>query len=199
MLKMTDKDLLSILVGEEVAERLSKHSLASLFGFINELNGKNQVRDVQSSYMHPMLAASKELLSRAMIEQIQRGIELLNPKVVKDFVRLKMSHLEHEEFCCLWTNAQRQLLCHEVISIGTINSTSVYPREIVKRAMIHNAHGVIFVHNHPSGFCEPSQADKTLTQQLRTALSLVDVTVNDHIIVAGAQTFSFAENGLILF
>jgi len=105
--------------------------------------------------------------------------------------------LEREEFHACWLDAQNRLLAIEMLFIGTIHQTSVYPREVVKSALRHNAAAVIVAHNHPSGVAEPSAADLTLTKALRDALALVDVKLLDHIIVAGAHTMSFAEKGLL--
>ena len=98
----------------------------------------------------------------------------------------------------LWLDSQNRLITQEILFNGTLQQSSVYPREVVKKALFHNAAAVILAHNHPSGLAEPSQADKQLTQILKETLALIDVKVLDHFIVAGTQTpLSFAENGLI--
>jgi DNA repair protein RadC len=97
----------------------------------------------------------------------------------------------------LFLDAQNRVLAKEELFRGTLTQTSVYPREVVKRALAHNAAGVILAHNHPSGVAEPSQADRHLTDQLKSALSLVDVRVLDHFVVAGSSGFSFAERGYL--
>jgi DNA repair protein RadC len=116
---------------------------------------------------------------------------------VRDYLRLAIADREHEVFVCLWLDAQHRVLRFEELFRGTLTQTSVYPREIVKAGLRANAAAVIFAHNHPSGAAQPSQADELLTRNLKDALSLVDVKVLDHFIVAGHQTLSFAERGLL--
>jgi len=125
----------------------------------------------------------------------QPGQVLNSPREVKDYLRLMLADTPHEVFTCLFLDAQNRVLATETIFRGTLTQTSVYPREVVKRALAHNAAGVILAHNHPSGVSEPSQADRWLTDQLKAALAMVDVKVLDHFIVAGKNTLSFAEHG----
>lgn len=125
------------------------------------------------------------------------GVSLSSPAAVRDYLRLKLAALEHEVFVVLLLDAQNRLICAEDLFRGTLTQTSVYPREVVKLSLQHNAAAVIFAHNHPSGVAEPSRADEVLTLNLKQALSLVDVRVQDHFIVAGAGTVSFAERGLL--
>lgn len=127
----------------------------------------------------------------------QRKGALNSPSAVREYLRLLLSPLEHEVFFCLFLDAQNRMIEAEELFRGTLTQTSVYPREVVKRALFHNCGAVIFAHNHPSGIAEPSHADETLTQALKQALALVDVRVLDHFIVAGSSVLSFAERGLI--
>lgn len=123
---------------------------------------------------------------------------LASPQAVRDFLRLRMSQLEHEVFIALWLDAQNRLIEIEELFKGTLTQTSVYPREVVKSALAHNAGAVILAHNHPSGVIEPSRADEVLTVSLKQSLSLIDVKVLDHFIVGGAkEPLSFAERGLL--
>ena len=123
---------------------------------------------------------------------------LASPQAVRDFLRLRMAQLEHEVFIALWLDAQNRLIEVEELFRGTLTQTSVYPREVVKSALAHNAGAVILAHNHPSGVIEPSRADKVLTASLKQSLALVDVKVLDHFIVGGAkEPLSFAERGLL--
>ena len=122
---------------------------------------------------------------------------LSSPAKVRDFLSLTIGHLEHEVFVALFLDAQNRLLISEELFRGTLTQTSVYPREVVKRALRINAAAVIFAHNHPSGVAEPSRADEMLTTSLKQALALIDVRVLDHPVVAGRTTMSFAERGLI--
>jgi len=116
---------------------------------------------------------------------------------VRDYLRLAIAEREHEVFVCLWLDAQHRLISCEELFRGSLTQTSVYPREIVKAGLKANAAAVIFAHNHPSGVAQPSQADELLTRNLKEALALVEVKVLDHFIVAGSQTLSFAERGLL--
>jgi len=122
---------------------------------------------------------------------------LTSPAAVRDYLRLLLAPLQHEVFVCLFLDAQHRVIGTEELFKGTLTQTSVYPREVVKAALRYNSAAVIFAHNHPSGIAEPSHADEILTRSLKQALSLVDVQVLDHFIVAGTRTLSFAERGLI--
>lgn len=121
-----------------------------------------------------------------------------SPGVVRDWLRLKLASKAHEVFMALWLDAQNRLIKAEELFSGSLTQTSVYPREVVKTALTHNAAAVILAHNHPSGVAEPSRADELLTRSLKEALAMVDVKVLDHFIVAGnAPPLSFAERGLL--
>ncbi len=141
------------------------------------------------------LQAVLEMSRRALGEDMKRGDALNSPRAVRDYLRLLLGGRGHEVFMALFLDAQNRVLGAEELFRGTLTQTSVYPREIVIRALHHNAAGVILAHNHPSGVAEPSQADRWLTDQLKTALGLVDVKVIDHFIVAGSEGFSFCERG----
>ena len=143
------------------------------------------------------LQAATEMARRALHEKISRGNVLNSPAAVRDYLRLKMQSLPHEVFTALFLDAQNRVITIEELFRGTLTQTSVYPREVIKRALHHNAGAVILAHNHPSGVAEPSHADETLTQALRQALALVDIRVLDHFIVAGSGVLSFAERGLL--
>ena len=133
----------------------------------------------------------------ALREKLVAGNALNSPSAVRDYLRLRLQSLPHEVFVALFLDAQHRVIGIEELFRGTLTQTSVYPREVVKRALHHNAGAMIFAHNHPSGVAEPSHADETLTQALKQALALVDVRVIDHFIVAGSGVLSFAERGLI--
>lgn len=123
------------------------------------------------------------------------GDALASPEAVRDYLKLNLATLPHEVFMCLFLDAQNRLLAAESLFRGTLTQTSVYPREVVKRALVHNAGGVILAHNHPSGVAEASQSDRWLTDQLKQALGMVDIRVLDHFIIAGNRALSFAESG----
>jgi DNA repair protein RadC len=143
------------------------------------------------------LGAALELARRTLQEQLTTGTALTSPGAVRDYLRLAIGGREYEVFVCLWLDAQHRVISFQEPFRGTLTQTSVYPREIVKAALAANAAAVIFAHNHPSGAAQPSQADELLTRNLREALALIDVKVLDHFIVAGAQSLSFAERGLL--
>ena len=119
------------------------------------------------------------------------------PATVRDYLRLHFAGYEHESFVAIFLDAQHRVIVSHELFCGTLTQTSVYPREVVKAALRVNAAAVIFSHNHPSGVAEPSQSDQMLTDALKQSLSLVDVRVLDHLIVAGSECLSFAERGLI--
>ena len=141
--------------------------------------------------------AALELARRSLKDELRAASALTSPGAVRDYLRLAIADREHEVFVCLWLDAQHRVLRFEELFRGTLTQTSVYPREIVKAGLRANAAAVIFAHNHPSGAAQPSQADELLTRNLKDALALVDVKVLDHFIVAGHQTLSFAERGLL--
>ena len=144
-----------------------------------------------------VVKAAVELARRLAREDLRHGNALTSPESVRDYLRLSLSTLPHEAFMALFLDSQHRLLAAEELFRGTLAQTSVYPREVVKSALAHNAAAVIFAHNHPSGVAEPSRADELLTQALKQALALVDIRTLDHFVVAGSQVVSFAERGLI--
>jgi DNA repair protein RadC len=156
------------------------------------------VRDAQGEYRlatgDEVLHAARQVLGR----RVRRGTAVLtSPLAVRDFLRVKLGELEHEVFAALLLDSQNRLIEYVELFRGTLAQTSVYPREVVKIALMRNAAAMIFAHNHPSGVAEPSRADELLTQALKQALSLVDVRVLDHFVVAGDNILSFAERNLI--
>jgi DNA repair protein RadC len=143
------------------------------------------------------LAAVVELARRSLREGLKSGSALTSPGAVRDYLRFALAARDHEVFVVLFLDAQHRVMSDAELFRGTLTQTSVYPREVVKAALAANAAAVIFAHNHPSGVAQPSQADELLTRQLKEALALVEVRVLDHFIVAGNQTLSFAERGLL--
>jgi DNA repair protein RadC len=143
------------------------------------------------------LKAGTELARRALREEFAHGDVLTSPQAVRDYLKLSLGALPHEIFVVLFLDSQHRLLAADELFRGTLSQTSVYPREIVKAALAHNAAAVIFAHNHPSGVAEPSRADELLTQALKQALALVDIRTLDHFVVADNNVISFAERGLI--
>ena len=181
---LSDKQLLARLVGEHAADRHYQGTLKPLFSG-------------ESSRVHERCVVARELVMRYLGEEMKARCVLTAPGAVRDFLRIHFAGQEHETFVALWLDAQNRLIAAEELFRGTLTQTAVFPREIVKGALAHNAGAVIFAHTHPSGVAEPSRADELLTSNLKQALALVDVKVLDHMIVAGAATISFAERGLL--
>jgi DNA repair protein RadC len=143
------------------------------------------------------ILAVMALARRALREELESRSALSTPGAVRDYLRLALARPDREVFLALLLDAQHRIVASEELFHGTLTQTSVYPREVVKCALRHNAAAVIFAHNHPSGIAEPSHADELLTRSLKSALSLIDVQVLDHFIVAGSRILSFAERGLL--
>lgn len=143
------------------------------------------------------LLAVVELARRALAEPLRERTVFDSPRAVADYLRLQLGHKRHEVFAVLFLDNQHRLLALEELFRGTLTQASVYPREVVLRALHHHAAAVILAHNHPSGTAEPSPADRTLTHALKAALGLVDVRVLDHFIVTGTQCQSMAELGAL--
>jgi DNA repair protein RadC len=146
---------------------------------------------------YTQLQAVMEMARRALGDELKSRDALLSPEAVRNYLRLKLSHKEHEVFIAIFLDARNRSIATEEMFNGTLTQTSVYPREVLKRALYHNAAAIIFAHNHPSGVAEPSEADKILTQSLKKALALVDIKVLDHFIIGNGKIMSFAENCLI--
>lgn len=135
--------------------------------------------------------------TRILHKQLKTRPVFTSPPLLKQYLATSMAGLEHEEFHILMLDAQHKLIEHVPLFRGTLTQTSVYPREVVKLCLKHNAAAAVLVHNHPSGCTEPSRADELLTQTLKSSLNLIDVRVLDHLVVAGPSAISFAERGLI--
>ncbi len=143
------------------------------------------------------LLAVLELARRALAQQLRQRAVFTSPGAVKDYLQLHLAARAHEVFAVLFLDVQNRLLAMEEMFRGTLTQTSVYPREVVLRALHHQCAAVVLAHNHPSGSVQPSRADEALTQTLKSALALVDVRVLDHVIVATGQSLSMAERGLV--
>ncbi len=155
------------------------------------------VRDVAGEYRpadaDEVLMAAQRLLAA----QVRGSDAMSSPAVVKDFLRARLGRLPHEVFAVVHLDAQNRVLDYVEMFRGTVTQTSVYPREVVRDALLRNSSALLLVHNHPSGTCNPSRADECLTQTLKQALALIDVRVLDHLIVAGDSVLSMAERGLV--
>jgi DNA repair protein RadC len=162
---------------------------ASLDDF-SALNGLGPAKFAQ-------LQAVMELARRALAEELEVGLPLNSPQTVTQYLQLLLAAKPYESFAVLFLDVKNRLIACEELFRGTLTHTSVYPREVIKTALAHNAAALIVAHNHPSGTPEPSAADHALTQALKQALALVDIRLLDHFIVAGKRSYSFAEHGQI--
>jgi DNA repair protein RadC len=144
-----------------------------------------------------LILALPELARRYFAESLPVGQAIRSPTDTQDFLHAKIRHLGHEMFCCLYLDNRHRVLRFDELFRGTIDGTSVYPREVVKEALAINAAAVILAHNHPSGVAEPSQADERITRRLKSALELVDIRLLDHLIIGNAETTSLASRGLL--
>lgn len=200
---LSDAELLAIFlrigVPGKSAVDLAREVLALFDGSLNRLFAASR-REIEAvkgfgPVKYAEIQAVLEMASRALNERMRATDALSSPAAVRDYLRLRLAGLPHEVFVVVYLDAQNRAQGDEVLFTGTLTQTSVYPREVVKKALANNAAALIFAHNHPSGAAEPSQADRLLTEQIKAALTLVDVRVVDHFIVAGQQALSFAERG----
>jgi DNA repair protein RadC len=201
---LSDAELLAIFLRVGVVGKSAVDLARDLLNQFGSLNGIFAATEHELSQVHGIgtskyvqLQAIFEMSRRALSEQLQSRDVLNSPQAVRDYLVLKLGSLSKEVFLVLFLDTQNRLVATEEMFSGSLKETSVYPREVVKRALHHNAASVIFAHNHPTGIAQQSQADELITKQLKQALDLVDVRVLDHFIVAGNQTLSFSEKGLI--
>ena len=201
---LSDAELLAIFLRTGVAGKSAvdlARELLTRFGDLTRLVAASEADFCETKGLgqakYVQLQAALELSRRALQEEIKRGDALNSPRAVRDYLQLLLGARQQEVFLVLFLDTQHRVLASEELFHGTLSQTSVYPREVVKRALAHNAAAVILAHNHPSGVAEPSQSDQLLTSALKQALAMVDVRVLDHFIVAVGQTMSFAEKGLI--
>lgn len=199
---LTDAELLAIFLRTGVAGRSAvdlARQLLNDFGGLRALLEADQSSFVRHLGLGPakfaQLQAVLEMARRHLAETLRRESALESPQAVRDYLKARLRHEPHEVFGCLFLDAKHRVLAFEVLFHGSIDGASVYPRQVVKRALAHNAAAAILTHNHPSGVAEPSQADRVLTQRLKEALALVEVRVLDHFIVGDGEPLSMAEYG----
>lgn len=201
---LSDAELLAIFLRVGVTGKSAVDLARDLLTRFGSLNGIfaasaqeiSQVNGMGTS-KYAQLQAIFEMSRRALAEQMREADVLGSPQQVRDYLCLRLGQLKREVFLVLFLDAQNRVMAQEELFSGTLTQTSVYPREVVKRALHHNAASVIFAHNHPSGVAQQSRADEVLTASLKQALTLVDIRVLDHFIIAGNATLSFAEQGLL--
>jgi DNA repair protein RadC len=201
---LSDAELLAIFLRTGVVGKSAVDLARELLNRFGNLTQLFATSEVDFCAVHGMgqakfvqLQAVLEMSRRALQEKLQTGDILNSPRAVRDYLQLLLRARQQEVFVALFLDTQHRVLAVEELFQGTLSQTSVYPREVVKRALAHNAAAVLFAHNHPSGVAEPSHADELITRVLKQALALVEVRVLDHFIVAGGATPSFAERGLL--
>ena len=201
---LADAELLAILLRTGIKGKSAVDLARQLLGRFGSVGGLLDAGSTKlagtpglGSAKLAQLQAALELARRALKEEISSRNALSSPRAVRDYLRLALAGREQEVFVVLLLDAQHRVIAYEELFRGTLTQTSVYPREVVKHALRHNAAAVILAHNHPSGVAEPSVQDQALTRTLTEALALVDIKVLDHFIVAPGACLSFAERGLL--
>ncbi len=201
---LTDAELLAIFLRTGIAGKtavdLAKELLTD-FGSLQALLEADETQFCRGkglgSAKYAQLQAVLEMAKRHYVEVLQRGSVLTSPEVTRAYLTAQLRSYSYEVFACLFLDNQHRVIVFEEMFRGTIDSASVYPREVAKKALFHNAAAVIFAHNHPSGINEPSQSDKQITEKLKQSLALFDIRVLDHFIIGDGQPYSFAEHGLL--
>ena len=202
---LSDVELLALLLRTGLAGKSVLHlaqELLDTFGGVAGLlhtgaDDLKRIKGLGGPAKRAELVAVLELARRALTQQLTEQPAFETPGAVKDYLQLILGNRAHEVFAVLFLNAQNRLIAMEELFRGTLTQTSVYPREVVLRALHHHAAAIVMAHNHPSGSVQPSRADEALTQTLKTALALVDVRVLDHVIVGHGKALSMAEEGII--
>jgi DNA repair protein RadC len=183
--RTSTKELLAVLIGKRLASRVYKGQLGPLFA---PSDGAQEFEK---------LLVSRELVRRWMEEKLRHEPTIRSPQDTQDYLKVHFSGAEQEIFACLFLDNRHRLIAAENLFHGTIDNTTVYPREVVKRALRLNAAAVILSHNHPSGVAEPSDADRLITRRIRDSLELVDVRLLDHFVVGAGTAVSLASRGLL--
>jgi len=201
---LSDAELLAIFLRTGIAGKTAvdlARELLTEFGSLQALLNADQTRFCQAkglgSAKYAQLQAVLEMAKRHFVEILQRGDALTSPEATRAYLSAQLRGYSYEVFACLFLDNQHRVILLEELFRGTIDSASVYPREVVKRALFHNAAAVIFAHNHPSGINEPSQSDRQITEKLKQSLLLFDIRVLDHFIIGDGQPYSFAEHGVL--
>lgn len=202
---LTDAELLAVFLrsGSRGKSAITlAHELLDRFGGLSNLLNAEQSAVCKISGLGVakfcQLRASLELSHRYTTEPMHRGPILTTTMATQQFLINKLRHQKHEVFACLFLDSRNHLISYEELFHGSVNSANIHLRTIIERALAHPTVGIIFAHNHPSGDPAPSEADKTLTQDFIKALSALDISVKDHIIVGNTASFSFAEEGVLV-
>ncbi|WP_346833424.1 DNA repair protein RadC [Pseudomonas abietaniphila] len=201
---LSDAELLAIFLRTGVSGKsavdLARHLLGQ-FGSLRALLEANLTSFSNELGLGPakfaQLQAVMEMARRHMGENLKRGSALKSPAQVRSYLKAILRHEPHEVFGCLFLDSKNRVQAFEALFHGSINVAHVHPRQVVKRALAHNAAGVILCHNHPSGICDASPQDIELTRRLREALAMIDVVVLDHVIIGDGDPLSMVESGLM--
>lgn len=201
---LSDAELLAIFLRTGVAGRSAVDLARQLLGEFGSLRALLEAELPQfcaqlglGPAKYAQLQAVLEMSRRHLAERLRRESALESPQAVRDYLKARLRHEPHEVFGCLFLDSKHRVICFEVLFFGSIDGASVYPRQVIKRALFHNAAATILVHNHPSGVSEPSQADRLLTERLKNALEQVEVRVLDHFVVGDGEPLSMAERGWV--
>lgn len=199
---LSDAELLAIFLRTGISGKSAVDLARDLllhFGSLRALLAADLIAFCQAEGLGPakytQLQAVMEMARRHLAENLTQRCVLTSPQAVKRYLTAQLRHRDAEVFGCLFLDNQNRLITFEILFNGTIDGASVYPREVVRKVLKHNAAAVIFAHNHPSGICEPSRADHAITNRLKEALALIDVRVLDHLIIGEHEPLSFAEQG----
>jgi len=199
---LSDAELLAIFLRTGIAGRSAvdlARDLISEYGGLRALFQADHARFCRTRGLgdakFAQLQAVLELAHRHLGEALSRDDALQNPDDTRRYLRARLREYPYEVFACLFLDTRHRVIACEELFRGTVDGASVHPREVVRRALQHNAAALILAHNHPSGVAEPSQADRRITDRLRDALALVDIRVLDHIVVGDQESVSFAQRG----
>ena len=202
---LSDAELLAIFLRTGCAGKSAvdlARELLQEFGGLRQLLEADQDSFCRANGMgsakYSQLQAVMEMARRHLAESLRAGDLLSSAALARDYAMARLRHHRQEVFAVMFLDNKHRLLAFEEMFFGTIDGASVYPREVVKKALAHNAAAVILTHNHPSGVADPSQADMRITERLQAALELVDVRVIDHLVVGAEEVVSFAEHGLLV-
>ncbi len=201
---LSDAELLAIFLRTGVAGKTAvdlARELLAAFGGLRPLleaeSGRFCAEHGLGIAKYAQLQAVLEMSRRHLLETLTRGDALSNPDDTRDYLKARLRGYAHEVFACLFLDSRHRVISLDELFHGTIDGASVHPREVVKRALAHNAAAVILAHNHPSGVAEPSESDRLITRRLKDALELVDIRVLDHFIIGDGGAVSLAERGLL--
>ena len=201
---LSDAELLAIFLRTGVRGKTAVDLARELLGHYHGLRQllEQDLRELSTcagvgSAKYAQFQAALELGRRYLEAGLRRDTPLASPGDTRNYLKARLRAYPHEVFACLFLDNRHRVIAFEELFTGTIDGASVHPREVVRRAIYHNAAALIFAHNHPSGVAEPSHADRLITQRLKDALAIIDIRVLDHIVVGDTEIVSFAERGLL--